>query len=48
MKKKLYIFPIVEVALLCTKELMKTEGTSPDLPPDPGGNSALRKRTEVF
>lgn len=49
MEKKQYIFPVVEIALLNTRELMKASGTSSDTPPDPGAQSgAPRRRTEVF
>ena len=51
MKKKQYIFPVVDVTLLRTKELMGfTEGISGGgTPNNPGQNGAPRKRwTDVF
>ena len=49
MEKKQYIFPVVDVALLRTRELMIIEGGSPGLPPGPGtGNGAPRRKTDVF
>lgn len=46
MEKKLYIVPTTDVLLLDTFELMKTEGSSPGLPPGPG--NAPARRTDVF
>lgn len=46
MEKKQYVFPVVDVALLRMKELMKAAGSSPYLPPQPG--AAPRRRTDVF
>lgn len=46
MEKKQYMMPSIDVRLLSTMELMKTGGTSPNLPPDP--NAVPRRRTEVF
>ena len=45
MKKKQYIFPVVDVALLRTKELMVVSSDKPD---DPGNIPAPRRKTEVF
>ena len=47
MKKKQYIIPSIDICLLSTKELLKTDGTSPGLPPGPG-TQAPRRKTEVF
>ena len=47
MQKKQYIFPVVDVALLRTKELMIAGGTSPKMPSGPG-TGAPRRKTEVF
>ena len=46
MKKKQYIFPTVEVALLNTRELMKAG--DPSYMPSGPGTGAPRRKTEVF
>lgn len=48
MKKKQYLFPVVDVSFWSMQELMKASGTSPDLPDDPGKTPAPRRKTEVF
>ena len=45
-KKKEYIDPIVCVELLNTHEMMKTDGTSPVMPPGPGTGAAPQR--EIF
>ena len=48
MEKKRYIVPTMDVLAFNTSELMKTEGSSPGLPPGPGMGTAPERRTEVF
>ena len=51
MKKRLYSYPVTDVRILNTNELMKAGGTSPSLPDDPGAKTpttAPARRTEVF
>ena len=46
MKKKQYIYPLIDVHVLNTSKLMKTEDSSPGFPPGPG--EAPKRKTEVF
>ena len=48
MEKKQYIYPLTQITVLITKELMTvSEGSG--LPPDPGTlTPAPRRKTEVF
>ena len=49
MEKKQYIFPVVDVALLRTRELMIISEGGSGLPTGPGtGNGAPRRKTDVF
>jgi hypothetical protein len=49
MEKKQYIFPVVDVTLLRTKELMTFTDPSNQTPDEPGAAGAPRKRwTDVF
>lgn len=45
MEKKKYAYPVVELTVLSTRELMFTEGMSGDGTPV---NPAPRRRSEVF
>ena len=48
MEKKQYIYPLTQIYVLMTKELMTVSGKS-GLPDDPGTPAgAPRHRTEVF
>lgn len=48
MEKKQYIYPLTQITVLITKELMTVSEES-GFPDDPGGKTpAPRRKTEVF
>lgn len=48
MKKKLYIFPAVEIVSYRAQHILKVSGSDSDLPDDPGSLPSPQRRTEVF